>query len=150
MGEGTVRDECVFESAPLARDLVLMGTPKAHLFVSSNAAEFAMTISIYDVTIDETGDELDADLITRGPAFRFVKATGELMELDVECDFRVHRFETGHVFRIVVSNLDHLLPQRGSFNLWTAPSFVPSDNAIHLGGEHASLLKLPVLIDGSR
>lgn len=150
VGEGTVRHELIFNSGPLPSDLVLMGTPEARLSVFCNAAEFAMTISIYDVTIDERGNERNADLITRGPAFRFVKATGELMELDVECDFRVHRFERGHILRIVAGNLDHLLPQRGSFNFWSAPSFVPSDTTIRLGGEDASVLRLPVFVEASQ
>jgi hypothetical protein len=144
LGQGTIRHELAFSSAPLPSDLVLMGTPHARLFVSCNATEFALTISVYDVTVDANGSETNADLITRGPTFRFVEIPGEVVDLDVECDFRVHRFEAGHVVRIVISNLDHLLPQRGSYNFWSAPSLVPSDSTVHLGGERASRLDLPV------
>ena len=142
-GQGTVRRELVFDTATLSTDRVLMGTPTARLFVTPNATEFAMTISVYDVEFDQDGKETNADLITRGPAFRYVKTVDEVMQVDVELDFRVHRFRKGHIMRVVISNLDHLIPQLGAFNFWSAPSFVPSDNIIHMGGEYALSILLP-------
>ncbi len=144
------KQELVFESAPLAGDLLWLGRPRMHLRLDSPSEKFPMHAQIFEV--DTLGEKFFVNRIN------FVARhwiPGDTATVDLEGAFHAHRFTRGNRLRIELTNLDAV--QRGTpelelledpFNagirqpfVFALPTFAQAEATVHLG---ESYVELPV------
>jgi uncharacterized protein len=150
-------DVLIFDTAPLARDLTVAGDATAVIYASCDCRDFDLWVRMLDVHPDGRAFNLMSagnDVVRasyRDPASG-PKALepGRLYELRVPTLMTANRFGKGHRIRVQVSGSfdPHL-----SRNLQTGESEVASSTSrtarieIHQGGDRASKLLLPLLVE---
>ncbi|MGH9464506.1 MAG: CocE/NonD family hydrolase, partial [Thermoanaerobaculia bacterium] len=130
----------VYDSAPVAEDTEILGTPRATLEVSADAPRANWFARLSDVAPDGT-----VTLVT-GAAFngthRFSArepaaiVPGEPFELAIDMHFTSWVFPRGHRIRLSVNNAQWPM-------LWPTP--YPMTTALYLGGSDGTRLALPVV-----
>lgn len=129
----------VFESAPLAADLIILGFPQLHLSASVSARQAHFLARLSDVSPDSS-----VTLITGAGlngAHRYSSSDPAPLqpdkeyELDIEMHFTSWTFRRGHRIRLSVSNGQWPM-------IWPNPSALSM--TLTLGGPQASVLELPV------
>lgn len=133
----------VYDSAPLAEPLEILGLPTARLQVSADAPRAHWVVRLSDVAPDGT-----VTLIT-GAAFNGAHrdsarqpaalVPGEWFPLDVELHFSSWVFPAGHRIRVAVGNAQWPM-------LWPTPE--PLTTSLRLGGEDGARIELPVIPPG--
>ena len=133
----------VYDTAPLDRDLEILGLPKALLKVSADAPHLDWYAKVNDVAPDGTvtlvagaGMNGAHRISAREP--RAIEP-GKPFDLEVEMHFASWVFPKGHRIRLSVSNAQWPMN-------WPTP--YPATAALHLGAD-ASRLLLPVVPSGS-
>lgn len=130
----------VYESAPLTRELHMLGQPRVALRVASSAPLANWTVRLSDVAPDGT-----VTLITgagRNGAHRVSSedpaplVPGEFVSLDLPLHFSSWVFEPGHRIRVAISNA--LWPM-----FWPTPH--PMTTSLVVGGEQGSSITLPII-----
>jgi putative CocE/NonD family hydrolase len=134
---GTDAFSLVYDSAPLAQDLEILGFPRAILSVASDATRANWIARLSDVAPDGTVTQVTGAAMngTHRESARTPKAIvpGEPFELDVEMHFTSWVFPKGHRIRLAVNNA--MWPM-----LWPTPE--PMTSTLVLD---ASRLALPVV-----
>jgi putative CocE/NonD family hydrolase len=134
---GTDAFSLVYDSAPLAEDLEILGFPRAVLSVASDATRANWIARLSDVAPDGSVTQVTGAAMngTHRQSARTPKALvpGEPFELDVEMHFTSWVFPKGHRIRLAVNNA--MWPM-----LWPTPE--PMTTALML---QASRLALPVV-----
>ena len=132
----------VFTGQALSEPLEILGRPRLHLQIDSDAEVITFTARLCDVAPDgssalvtkgilnATHRESDSDPTPLVPGARY--------ELTMELDATSWRFAPGHRVRLSISNAD--FP-----NAWPSPMLATS--RLHLGGERPSRFVLPVVPD---
>lgn len=147
-------DVLTFETAPLAADLVVAGNIAAEIFASCDCRDFDLWVRLQDVHPDGAAYNVTSpgNDVTRA-SYREPESgprplePGSVYELRMSQALTAQRFAKGHRIRVQVSaSFDPHL----SRNLQTGESEVtsaesrPATITVHLGGQHASRLLLPV------
>jgi putative CocE/NonD family hydrolase len=135
----------VYDSAPLAADVEILGLPRAILKVSADAPLAHWFARLSDVAPDGT-----VTLVT-GAGFNAAHREsardpkpiepGRPFTLDIEMHFTSWVFPEGHRIRLAVSNA--LWPM-----IWPTP--YPMTTTLHLGGPEGTRLELPVVPPSER
>ncbi|MGH6690371.1 MAG: CocE/NonD family hydrolase, partial [Gammaproteobacteria bacterium] len=130
----------VYDSAPVAEDTEILGTPRATLEVSADAPRANWFARLSDVAPDGTVT------LVPGAAFngthRFSArepaaiVAGEPFELAIDMHFTSWVFPRGHRIRLSVNNAQWPM-------LWPTP--YPMTTALYLGGSDGTRLALPVV-----
>ena len=133
----------VYDSGPLPEDTEILGFPLARLRVSADAPRANWVARLSDVAPDGTVTQV------AGAAFNGTHresareptdlAPGEWFPLDIEMHFTSWVFPKGHRIRLAVNNTQWPM-------LWPTPH--PVTTSLHIGGEQASVLTLPVVPAG--
>lgn len=153
-------DVLAFETEPLAEPIELTGSVVAHLFVSSSAVDTDFTIKLVDVHPPSAdypqGYAMNLAHGILRARFRSSFETPEPMTPGEVYAIRIASFPTsnlflpGHRIRIEVasSNFPHFDVNPNTD--WRDPTAAPqvARNTIHLGGDHASHVVLPVIPQG--
>ncbi|MCB0632187.1 MAG: CocE/NonD family hydrolase [Lewinella sp.] len=129
----------VFETAPLAKDLVILGFPQVHLKAAVSAEQAHFLSRLSDVAPDSA-----VTLIT-GAGFNGAHrnssrmpeklAPGQYYPLDIEMHFTSWTFKKGHRIRLSLSNGQWPM-------IWPNPSNL--NMTVQLGGEDGSTFSLPI------
>jgi hypothetical protein len=147
-------DVLTFETAPLDRDLDVVGPIGAAIYISSDRPDTDLWVKLLDVAPDGTAynlmstglDVLRASYRNRSPR-RELLEPGTVYRLDFRTLMTANRFARGH--RIRVALMASFAPNM-SRNLHTgqlefdAAESVPARITVHTGAAHASRLVLPV------
>jgi putative CocE/NonD family hydrolase len=150
-------DVLVFETAPLVRDLIVIGDVEAVLSVSSSAPDSDIAVRLIDVYPPSAdyprGYAMNLSHGILRLRFRegFEQAKpmepGRIYQVRIRCFPTANLFKAGHRIRLEVagSNFPHfdINPNTG------APAGVPSEpvparNGIHFSAEHPSYILLPI------
>ncbi|HEX7938004.1 MAG TPA: CocE/NonD family hydrolase, partial [Gemmatimonadaceae bacterium] len=148
-------DVVVFETAPLAADLSVVGAMRAEISVSVDAPDVDVWVKVYDVAPDGTAFNLmnPGNDVLRA-SYRNASNTRELLEpgriypLTLPNLFTGNTFKTGHRIRVAI--MTSFFPHF-SRNLQSGDLEASSDNArvahltVYHSGAHPSRLILPVL-----
>jgi predicted acyl esterase len=97
------REECVFDSAPLERDMVVAGAPRFKLHLLPNRPAVQIHCELYDVAPD-MGKTDHGRLISRGHQGTHVAAAGTHLQFEFDGAAICYRLAAGHRLRLVVSN----------------------------------------------
>lgn len=147
-------DVLVFETAPLAEPLRVVGTLRAELFVSVDAPDADLFVKVFDVAPDGTAWNLMSPgldglrLSYRDPARRRLLEPGRVYPATLPDLLTGNRFDAGHRIRVVIAT--SFMPHYGR-NLHTGRLETESAEwrratvTLHAGGEHPSRLVLPVV-----
>jgi hypothetical protein len=144
------KEQRVFESLPLADDLLWLGQPRMRLTVSSPDDKFPLHAQIFEV--DTAGVSHFVNRIN------FVARhwiPGDTGTVDVRGAFHAHRFSRGNRLRIELTNIDAVLrgtPELGVLEdpanigdhqpfAFALPTFARAEATIHLGD---SFLEFPL------
>ncbi len=92
-----------FDSAELDEDLLVAGTPRVRLVVTSTAEDATLFATLLDVSADGTA-ELPRGLVA--PVRLTGLTPGEPTRVDVALPGVVHRWAAGHTVRLAVSSTD--------------------------------------------
>jgi hypothetical protein len=155
-----VEKKLVFTSQPLIDSTRLLGSGKATLYLRSDAAQFALSVRLYEV------DGSSEKLITRGTYFfDGLAAPGLVRQVEIPLDAMAHVFEAGRRLRVKISNIDRFTDSGtnllialgwhgctsakikgglGSVSLWTLPSYVDSTQQLYMDASHRSRIDLPL------
>lgn len=151
-------DVLVFETAPLAEDVAVIGPVSARLFVSSDSPDTDFTIKLIDV-YPPSADYPDgyAMNITDGIQRCRYRASeeisqpmtpGEIYEIEVRAFATANLFKAGHRIRLDVSSSNfpkYDLNTNTGETIATAKSIRTARNTLHLGAKHPSRLQLSVV-----
>lgn len=146
------QDVLVFETSPLSKPIDVTGPISATLFVSSDARDTDFTAKLIDVYPDGRAYNI-VDGIQRmrwregydAPLFML---DGVVYSVGIDLEATSNLFLPGHKIRIEISSSNF---PRFSRNLNTgAPNHLTSEmekarNVVHLGGENASFITLPII-----
>jgi hypothetical protein len=149
----------VFETPPLAEDLEVIGPIRAEMHISVDRPDTDLWVRLLDVAPDGTAynlmstglEVIRASYRNRGPA-RELLEPGKLYRLDLDTLMTANRFLRGHRLRVAI--MASFAPNL-SWNLHSGDLEFDSARAVkaritlHLGGEHASRLVLPVVVPDS-
>lgn len=149
------RKDClVHTSAPLERDLAAAGTPRVKLFVATDRADTDFAVRLSDVWPDGRS-MLVADGIHRLSLRESTERAstvnaGEVYELTVELTPTAHTFLKGHSLRLVITGANYPRFERNPNNgkrAFAAEDAQAATNSVWRGGERASVLTLPALLE---
>jgi uncharacterized protein len=152
------RDVLVFQTDPLSEDLEVTGPVEVHLFVSSTAVDTDFTAKLIDVYPPNPDYPLGFDLNIGDSIVRMryrdllEKATlmkpGDVYQATIRLYPTANVFAKGHRIRLDISSSNFprfdVNPNSGE-PLQEHRRMVPADNTVHLGGERASHVVLPVV-----
>jgi putative CocE/NonD family hydrolase len=132
-----------FTSEPLEADLDVVGVASVVLAWESPVPVATAVVRLHDVAPDGTPFQVSAGILNL--THRSSHVSPEALEADVVTEVRIalrfsaHRFRAGHRIRLSVAS-----------SMWPVvwPSPFPAVYGLHLGGEHAARLVLPVLPAG--
>ena len=134
---GTDAFSLVYDSAPLDKELEILGFPRAMLTVAANATRANWVARLSDVAPDGTVTQITGAAMngTHRISAREPRALvpGEPFELDIEMHFTSWVFPKGHRIRLAINNAQWPM-------LWPTPE--PMTTQLRLG---ASKLSLPVV-----
>lgn len=145
-------DVLTYSSEPLAEDLTVVGPLKAHLTVSTGAADTDFTAMLLDVRPDGyMGNVVDGIVRLRyrgGRAKPQPVKPGEVVEVDIDLWSTAWCFKAGHRLALHVSSsnfpkFDRHLNTADPPAAWTKG--VVAENKVHQGGAQASYVELPVM-----
>ena len=128
----------VYDSAPLAEALEIMGTPQVRLRVAADAPFYQWTVRLEDVAPDGQVSLISGAAIN--PSQRFSRLEpealipGEPTTLSTPIHFTTWRFNPGHRIRLAVSNAQFPM-------IWPSPT--PGSTALFPGAD--TWLDLPVV-----
>jgi len=145
-------DVLSFLTDPLEKDLVVVGRLKAHLFVSTGAADTDFTAMLLDVRPDGYRANI-ADGIVRlryreGRGTPKLVKPGDIVEVDADLWSTAYTFKAGHRVALHVSSsnfprFDRHLNTADKPADWTTPQ--KADSKVHHDAAHASYVELPVV-----
>ena len=134
---GTDAFSLVYDSAPLDKELEILGFPRAMLTVAANATRANWVARLSDVAPDGTVTQITGAAMngTHRISAREPRALvpGEPFELDIEMHFTSWVFPKGHRIRLAINNAQWPM-------LWPTPQLMTTQ--LRLG---ASKLSLPVV-----
>lgn len=153
-------DVLCFETEPFTEDLRVVGTVRAEMFLSTDAADADLWLKLYDVAPDGTAfnvtahgfEVVRASYRDGGPEPRRL-APGEVYALRFENQATGNLFERGHRLRVVLAGS---FAPHFSRNLQTGESEIASavmraaTMRIHHDASHPSRLELPIVPDDLR
>jgi ABC-2 type transport system ATP-binding protein len=110
--DGTAADTLTFDTAPLAGDTELLGTPRADLQLTSTGTEYQVAAKVFDVAPDGS-----AQLVTRGIWDVPDNVPGIAQHVFFDLQPYRHTFPAGHrvEVRIAASDAPAYEPVRGAF-----------------------------------
>ncbi|MEZ5291768.1 MAG: CocE/NonD family hydrolase [Vicinamibacterales bacterium] len=130
----------VYDSAPLEREMEILGLPRAFLNVAADAPMADWFVRLSDVAPDGTvtqvaaaglnGTHRDSD---RDPA---ALVPGQRVALEIELHFTSWVFPAGHRMRVSIANAQFPM-------IWPTP--YPMTTSLFLGGADATRVVLPVV-----
>jgi putative CocE/NonD family hydrolase len=130
----------VYTSEPLRDELVILGWPRAILYVSSSAEIMAFGASLCDVAPDGTSALVAKGILnaTRRDSLTDPSPIepGQVYELEIEIDCASWIFAPGHRIRLDVASADYP-------NVWPTP--LAGVNQVYHGPARPSRLVLPVI-----
>jgi uncharacterized protein len=148
-------DVVVFETAPLARDLTVVGAMRASLHVSADAPDTDIWVKVHDVAPDGTAynlmspglDVVRASYRSRRSGRELLRP-GDVVALDVPDLLTANTFRRGHRIRVVITTafapgFSHN-PHTGALESESADART-ARVTIHHGGARPFRLVLPVL-----
>lgn len=151
-------DVLVFETAPLAEDVAVIGPVSARLFVSSDCPDTDFTIKLIDVYPPSTDHpEGFAMNITDGiQRCRYRSSDevaepmtpGEVYEIEVRAFATANLFKAGHRIRLDVSSSNfpkYDVNTNTGETIAKAQGVRTASNTLHLGVKHPSRLQLSVV-----
>ena len=134
---GTDAFSLVYDSAPIDKELEILGFPRAMLTVAANATRANWVARLSDVAPDGTVTQITGAAMngTHRISAREPRALvpGEPFELDIEMHFTSWVFPKGHRIRLAINNAQWPM-------LWPTPQLMTTQ--LRLG---ASKLSLPVV-----
>ena len=135
----------VYDTAPLAEDLEVMGLPQAHLQVSVDAPQADWFVRLSDVAPDGAVTQVAGAGMNGAhrESARTPKSLvpGEPFSLEVELHFTSWIFPKGHRIRLAIDNAQWPM-------LWPTP--YPMTTRLRLGGGDATRIVLPVVPKAAR
>jgi putative CocE/NonD family hydrolase len=151
-------DVLVFETAPLAADVDVMGPIEVELFTSSTAVDTDFTaklIDVYPASADfPEGFEMNlTDAILRGSyrdgaKERRLMKPGEVYKMTIRPFDTANHFKRGHRIRVDISSSNFprfdVNPNTGE-PLGLNRRMVTADNSVYHGGKYLSRIVLPVV-----
>jgi len=150
----------VFETAPFAAPVEIIGRVVAELAVSASVRDFDLWVQLYDVAPDGTAWNLStpgtalqrASYREGGPERRLV-APGETVRLRMDRLVTANRFFAGHRLRVVITPafapLFSVNPQTGTQE-FESDSVRAGEIRIGTGAGRVSRIVLPVVATGGR
>jgi putative CocE/NonD family hydrolase len=135
----------VYDSAPLAEDLEILGLPQAFLQVSADAPQADWFVRLSDVAPDGAVT-LVAGAGMNGAHRESARrpkplVPGEAISLEIEMHFTSWVFPKGHRIRLAINNSQWPM-------FWPTPD--PMTTSLRLGGDEATRLVLPVVPEATR
>ncbi|MGH8167604.1 MAG: CocE/NonD family hydrolase, partial [Woeseiaceae bacterium] len=134
-----------YNTAPLERDLEILGLPRAILKVAADAPQANWFVRLSDVAPDGTVTQVAGAGFngTHRQSARDPKAIvpGQVFPLEIEMHFTSWVFPKGHRLRFAVNNAQWPM-------LWPTPYSMTTD--LYLGGADGSHVLLPVVPEGVR
>lgn len=135
---GTDAFSLVYDSAPLAEDLEILGFPRAALAVSADATRANWVARLSDVAPDGTVTQITGAAMngTHRVSAREPRAIvpGEAFDLDIEMHFTSWVFPKGHRIRLAINNAQWPM-------LWPTPE--PMTTQLRLGTSRLTLPTVP-------
>jgi uncharacterized protein len=142
-------DVLTYTTAPLERDLDVVGTLRLVLHASSSAVDTDFSARLSDVFPDGRAIQLQSGILRA--RYRNLEAEPELLEpgrvyaLEIDMWATANRFKTGHCLRLDISSADFPRFDRNANRGGEPGPPVPALQAIHHGAEHPSRLIISVL-----
>jgi len=145
-------DVLAFYSEPLESDLAVVGTLRAHLFVSSSARDTDFTAMLLDVRPDGYQGNIQDGIVRcryrEGRGKPKLLKPGEIVEVEIDLWSTAYVFKKGHRVGLHVSSsnfprFDRNLNVADHPAKWTRPQ--PADNKVYHDPEHPSYIELSVL-----
>jgi uncharacterized protein len=128
----------VYTSAPIEKDVHVLGRPRVALHVSSTASVIGFAASLSDVAPDGTSHLVAKGMLnaTRRDSLTDPEplTPGEVYELPIEIDTTAWVFPAGHRIRLAIASADWP-------NVWPTPQ--PATNTVYRGEARPSRLILP-------
>lgn len=167
-GFDAVRRVLTFSTAPLERDLLVVGPIALVLHLSSSGPDTDVFVRLVDQPGEEQARapdgkvmgsgwlrashrELDPAALPQEPRHRHEKreplVPGEPVRLDIALGATAWRVVAGHRLRLEVANTDSPLTVPVNAHLY--PPRAIGEDQVHLGGMRASRLSVPVLDDSA-
>jgi predicted acyl esterase len=142
---GTDAFSLVYDSAPLAQEMEILGMPYAQLHVSADAPRANWFVKVSDVAPDGRVTQV-AGAGFNGNHRRSARAPellvpGEAFPLEIELHFTSWVFPKGHRIRVSVSNAQWPM-------MWPSPH--PMTTTLAIGGENGARVLLPVVAPAKR
>jgi len=135
---GTDAFSLVYDSAPLAEDLEILGFPRAALAVSADGTRANWVARLSDVAPDGTVTQITGAAMngTHRVSAREPRAIvpGEAFDLDIEMHFTSWVFPKGHRIRLAINNAQWPM-------LWPTPE--PMTTQLRLGTSRLTLPTVP-------
>lgn len=135
---GTDAFSLVYDSAPLAEDLEILGFPRAALAVSADATRANWVARLSDVAPDGTVTQITGAAMngTHRVSAREPRAIvpGQAFDLDIEMHFTSWVFPKGHRIRLAINNAQWPM-------LWPTPE--PMTTQLRLGTSRLTLPTVP-------
>lgn len=134
-----------FTSAPLKKDLPILGNPSFSLYISADVEVIPVAVRLLEVAPDGTSALVTKGILNatrRQGMDRAVPLVPEqLTRLDYHLEATAWRFRKGHCLRLSVNGSD--FP-----NVWPTP--LPGALRLHWGAQHPAHLSLPVWDGGKK
>jgi hypothetical protein len=136
-------DSLVYDSAPLAAPLEILGRPLARLRVAADAERANWVVRLSDVAPDGQVTQVTGAGFN-GTHRRSARTPadivpGKAFNADIELHFTSWVFPKGHRIRVAISNAQWPM-------LWPTP--LPAETTLALGGTQGSRIELPVIPPG--
>ena len=144
-------DVLVYTSKVLSSDLEMVGRISARLYVSSSAKDTDFTVKLVDVYPD--GRAYNVQEGVRRMRYRNSLRVPELMQpgqvypADIDLHTTANTFRAGHRIRVEISSSNYPRIERNlntGGNNYDETRYITAENRLHLGGERASYIDLPV------
>ncbi len=145
-------DVLQFLSEPLERDLAVVGTMRAHLFVSSSAPDTDFTAMVLDVRPDGYQGNIQDGIIRcryrQGRDKPKLLKPGEIVEVEIDLWSTAYVFKKGNRIGLHVSSsnfprFDRNLNVADPPAVWTQPQ--PADNKVHHDPKHDRGVELCIM-----
>ena len=143
-----------YTSEPLAVSLEIGGAVTATLYVSSDAVDTDFTVKLTDVSPDGTSYLLNEGALRmrfrEGLDKEVFMEDGKVYEVEINLQDISHVFQAGHRIRVAVASSNFPRFDRNSntgnpLGVDSVEDFVIAENAVHIGPNHLSHIKLPVI-----
>ncbi len=131
------RQQLAWTTQPLASDLSFAGAPRVRLFVDTEASQWQLGVSLWDV------DEFDAERYVTSTSYFTTSHSGGVVELSLDFEPNAYTFPAGHRLRLRAENM-HVHEPPVAQLLRYAPNINPFDvSVLHQPGAISALF-LPV------